>query len=197
MADYTSTFTEVDGVDDVEAADFSTEFDAIETAIATKTDETSGTLTSPTITSPTINGKPSYGLVILDAHESLATGSAAVGSWTQLDMSAGGTEAVAAAAAGAVKAVLKVFIQITEGVAGTSGNGSVYIQKNSLGGALGVGNIAAQAIATMDAASSTSVLGKHYTTVIVNLDANSDFEYQVANTGTAISWSIDLVGYYT
>lgn len=38
MADYTSTFTEADGVDDVEAADFSTEFDAIQTAIATKYD---------------------------------------------------------------------------------------------------------------------------------------------------------------
>ena len=38
MADYTSTFTETDGVDDVEAADFSTEFDAIQTAIATKYD---------------------------------------------------------------------------------------------------------------------------------------------------------------
>lgn len=38
MSDYTSTFTEQDGIDDVDAADFSTEFNAIETHIATKED---------------------------------------------------------------------------------------------------------------------------------------------------------------
>lgn len=38
MSDYSSTWTEQDGVDDIDSSDFSTEFDAIATAIATKGD---------------------------------------------------------------------------------------------------------------------------------------------------------------
>lgn len=144
----------------------------------------------------TINSKPAYGMVVLDTHEALVSGSAAVGSWTQFDMSGGGTEAAAAATAGAVKAIIKILVQITEGSAGGSGNGSVYIQKNALGGAIDATNIVAQSIAVMDSGSSVSAVSKQYVTITVNLDGNSDFEYQIGGTGTAISWAMHLVGYY-
>ncbi len=52
MADYTSTYTKTTG-NTVEASDFSTEFDAIETMSQTKVDETSGTLTGGTLTNCT------------------------------------------------------------------------------------------------------------------------------------------------
>lgn len=48
MSDYTSTFTEGTG-DTIDTSDFSTEFDAIEAAIATKADVDSDTLTNLTI----------------------------------------------------------------------------------------------------------------------------------------------------
>jgi hypothetical protein len=46
MSDYTSTWTEVDGVDDIDSADFSTEFDAIATATATKANKVVPTTTN-------------------------------------------------------------------------------------------------------------------------------------------------------
>jgi hypothetical protein len=55
MSDYSNTFTESTG-DTIDTTDFSTEFSAIETAIATKADSASPTLTSPTLSSPTITG---------------------------------------------------------------------------------------------------------------------------------------------
>ena len=48
MSDYNNTFTESTG-DTIDTTDFSTEFSAIETAIATKADSSSPTLTSPVL----------------------------------------------------------------------------------------------------------------------------------------------------
>ena len=71
MTDYTSTFTEGVG-DTIDASDFSTEFDAIETAIATKLDEgalipnyaggatVSGTAKTASGASTTFTGIPSW-----------------------------------------------------------------------------------------------------------------------------------------
>lgn len=55
MSDYTSTFTESTG-DTIDTTDFSTEFDAIETASATKLDKASDTATSLTATGLTVTG---------------------------------------------------------------------------------------------------------------------------------------------
>jgi hypothetical protein len=64
MSDYTSTFTEGTG-DTIDAADFSTEFDAIEASIGTKADADGETLTNTTLTSPVINTGVS-GTAVLD-----------------------------------------------------------------------------------------------------------------------------------
>lgn len=54
MSDYSSTFSKVTG-NTIEVADFTTEFNAISTAIASKADVDGDTLTTTTLTSPTIN----------------------------------------------------------------------------------------------------------------------------------------------
>lgn len=51
MSDYTPTFTESTG-DTIDVTDFTTEFNAIQVAIATKADTASDTLTNPTLTNP-------------------------------------------------------------------------------------------------------------------------------------------------
>lgn len=64
MSNYTKStnFTSKDSLSSgnplkiIKGAEFDTEFNAISTAVATKADASSGTLTSPTITTPTING---------------------------------------------------------------------------------------------------------------------------------------------
>ena len=52
MSDYSKTYAKTTG-DDINASDFSTEFDAIQVAIASKADHTGDTITTPTIDQPT------------------------------------------------------------------------------------------------------------------------------------------------
>ena len=187
MSDYTSTFTESTG-DTIDTTDFSTEFNAIETAIATKLDTASDTATDLTFTSSsaTINGKPAYGMVILDTPEELINVSAQVAALTQYDMSAGGTEAAAAATAGATKAILRLIATSTS--SGTNGYIQIAVQKNGLGGSPPArlyalaGSSGNQTADTCD--------------VIINLDSNSDFEYKIPYNNATGSAQIYLAGYF-
>ena len=189
MSDYTSTFTEGTG-DTIDATDFSTEFNAIETAIASKADA-SGDAISVNAGDLTIASKTAYGMVILDEPEQLVniTTEPAAG-WTQYDMSAGGTEAAAAAAANAVKAILRVTVSGTDSSGGSSIYGSV--QKNGLGGALSTGKYA---VFSLGSASGDEAYS--WNDVIVNLDSNSDFEYDYEQTTFSSSaFRIYLLGYF-
>jgi hypothetical protein len=147
---------------------------------------TNKTLTSPALTTPTVNGKPGYGLVVLDDPEQLVAPSANTGTLTY-DMSAGGTEAAAAATAGATKAILRLWI-IGTGSGGV-GSGSIYIHKDTQVETPPQTCCFAKG-ANGDAYASTSE-------VTINLDSNSDFQYEVkwVNSATTQAY-IHLVGYY-
>lgn len=158
---------------------------------------TSPALTTPAITTPTINSVRGYGVVILDTPDQLLTGSATVGTWTQYDMSAGTAAAQAAATAGAVKIILRV--QTTVNVTSVASLISiVYAQKNGLGGSIGGGNVVAFSRATDENGSAPVNQDNSVTEVIINLDSNSDFEYQtsIPTVGGTGSYTIFMVGYY-
>ena len=153
---------------------------------------TSPTITSPTITNPTINGESGYGIVVLDSPEQLTTTNSP-SAWLQYDMSAGGTEAAAAATAGATKAILRVYLSINN-TSGTTQDAWVIVQKNGLGGGTGFEK---RAVYLENSSSSTNERQQARNDIIVNLDSNSDFEYQTDTATFATSGiAIYLIGYY-
>ena len=130
------------------------------------------------------------GMVILDEPQQLValTPTASV-AWTTLDMSA---TYAAAATAGAVAAILKVEITNTSNAAVT-GSALGYIRKT--GSALSANS--ATVVARCGNSNDDSNYTSQVNTTTVNLDTNSDFDYQYNHSGAASAvFNIYIVGYY-
>jgi len=138
------------------------------------------TLTNKTLTSPLINGKDGHGLVILDTPVELAAGTAVTGT-TTLDMSAVYNTAVTD---GAVIAILKCYIETDRAWA------NIFVAST--------GNIAGDFTDMAARASSDSTSwGTNMNTIHVNLDGNSDFDYQTTEASSGnTAWKIHIIGYY-
>jgi len=130
------------------------------------------------------------GIVFLDTPQALVTltPSASV-TWTTLDMSA---VYAAAATAGAVAAMLKVEITNVSN-AGITGSSLGYIRKTGSGLPANSATVVVRCGNSDDASNYTSQVN----TSVVNLDSNSDFDYQYSHSGAAsATFNIYLVGYY-
>lgn len=127
----------------------------------------------------TIDSVPIYGMVILDTPETLLIAAAPTAVWTAHDSATLGT-------AGAKKAILRITVLSAVGVA------SAYLRKT--GTALSANDSTLSVISTNQDTGNT-VTSKGSSDTIVNLDANSDFDWQMPATTGSIS--IYLIGYYT
>ena len=154
----------------------------------------------------TVDSVPIYGKVTLDEPESLVsiTNTTDV-NWTTFDMSAGGTEAQAAAAAGAKKAILKLSSSLISTATSNTGNlgKEVFIGKSGYSGAPTQNQLSEQHLTLRKENTGLyPVTDYDIDTIEVNLDSNSDFQYAIdfsANTLTVnfSTTTIYLAGYYT
>lgn len=196
MSDYTKVFNKSTG-DTIAAADFNTEFASIETAVNSKYDsndllDEDDMATNSATKFPSQQSVKAYvdnKIVILDTPELLVTMTASVSAWSDYDMSAGGTEAAAAATAGATKAILRSYISMSVSAAGSA---AIFVQKKGVGGT-------ANAIYQVGQANADSAadICSDVNTFTVNLDSNSDFSYAsvISNRSGGAAY-IYLVGYY-
>jgi hypothetical protein len=172
-------------VDNVENAlqEVGAEFAALPTKVET--------LENKELTNPTINGKPAYGLVILDTPIMLQFSSTDSGSWQTHDMSAG--PGAIAATDGARIAILRGFVE-QENNNGTQDFAMVCARP--VGSSNGTGNLT-QIVSVEGALNATPGDSlKDNASRLINLDANGDFEYYfVENTSGMIGY-IYLDGYY-
>lgn len=138
-------------------------------------------------TTLTKNSVPVYGLVVLDTPEQLATG-LTEGAWT----SSSGFASTTLSAAGAVKAIIRVYL--SESSIGTTVEINASIRK------AGTSLSASQTIIASDYGedhTDSSPNARAVGETTVNLDGSSDFEYYVSTTGNGFNTSvIYLVGYY-
>lgn len=174
MSDYSNTFTESTG-DTIDTSDFSTEFSAIETAIATKADKTSS---SGDIT---IDGLNARGMTLLDTPEQLlyttspASTNTAVTSAT-LD-TAGATAAIVYAelyADSSAKAGIELYCASDDIVMDSNLHRKCWL---------------------VTVNGDDEIVSTEFS---INLDSNNDFWYKTADsTDIARSVRLILVGYYT
>lgn len=142
-------------------------------------------------TDPTINGEAYKRLVLLDTPLLLANASTDSGSWQTHNMSAG--NGAIAATDGAKIAILRCFIEVE------SSNGSqdfAFIGVRPVGSSDGL-TLVTQACRVEGSITSTS--GEVLTdsaTKMVNLDANSDFQYYFYEGTSGMVGQIFLDGYY-
>jgi hypothetical protein len=184
MSDYTETFTKVDG-NTIEAADFETEFTAIETAIATKADKVTGA---------------SNNIVFLDDPETLLS----ITSLTNLGTSGVFQSSSAFASTtlptnNAVAAIIRVFHRISWTASTTDVFHLLRLRKAGSSSTSSGLHIAGQRNGSSTAASNMQcyLIGEG----TVPLDGASDFEYSFSwdSTGTpthAQDGGIYLIGYY-
>lgn len=180
MSDYTSTYTESTG-DTIDTTDFSTEFNAIETAVATKVDKIAS----------------AKQVVILDNPEVLLTISniahlGTSGVWT----SSSGFASTTLPTAGATAAILRVFYRLS-----WSSDADVWsyasVRKAGESDISSTTAIAGQRGTHASAAGTNQVyvIGEG----IAPLDGSSDFEYTFSfesSANLAEGGGIYLVGYY-
>ena len=138
-------------------------------------------------------GQRVHGMVVLDTPDLLASGSANVGTWTQIDMT---TAYAQAATDGAVAAEILAYLKFSNTSAGTTSEGNIAIQKNGLGGAVTNAKKVAVTSAHRDGGDTGSPSTATIAAKTITLDTNSDLEYQVASTGTSLTWEIYLTKYY-
>jgi len=193
MSDYSETFTKVDG-NTIEASDFETEFQAIETAIATKSNKASSA------GDITIGGAAAKGIVILDNPEQLLTINLIgdIGTSTVFTSSSGFASTTLSTAS-ATAAIIRVFTRLS-----WSSDADVWayfsLRKAGESDIAGIGGttIAGQRD-THASASGTSqayIIGEG----TVPLNASSDFEYAFSFDSSAnlaaTGGGIYLIGYY-
>ena len=208
MSDYTSTFTEGTG-DTIDTSDFSTEFDAIETAIATKydsndfLDEDNMASNSDTkiasqqsikayadaITTAWTAAVTGSRLVLFDELQSLVSYSTtSTSGWTTFDMSAAGGDAATAATAGATSAILHLKARFTHNGGISAGFVTVNVAE---GGTTPTNRQYAEASAD------DGYIGSDTCVAICPLDGNSDFNYNIiVDDASFVDCEILLAGYY-
>ena len=152
-----------------------------------------GNYTSIALTTPVINGKPGYGMVILDTPELLFDHTAGYyvdATW----ISTSNSSSTTLPDASAVSAIVKL-ITISD-FAGTTNVARNYIRKG--------GTALAANFATLNAGDGSGLTSGTATSnavgvSVVNLDSNSDFEvyFSVSGGGTVDGAYVYLLGYYT
>ena len=138
-----------------------------------------------------VDSVPIYGMVILDDPEELVSNTSTSSfDWATFNMSGGGTNAAAAATAGATSAILKIYAR---GVFTIAGAQTGYIAKSGQTGSASADVVNRASIVDGDGTWAVQAISE----VTTNLDANSDFQYAAVRSNMAVAaLTIYLVGYY-